>query len=383
MNTLPFEIQEHICLFLDAKSIDLYSKVVNKNFTYVLKRRYRIEGGVSDFDVLSYALSFENKACIICYYKGKSLKFQELSGTFMCQSCVSRSSYNYFGFTAKTQAKKDYYLKDGDFSNLSCISKKLIYGNYACYYANKDLRKISKLHLKKKPTKEKSVIASERQYKVNKIVKEVSLKPFMKAIFDNYVLTGQCFAECKDVFKIYKYISDTSKRNLQDEVFKKLVSTAYIKQYSNEKIDALLKRDVTYYANATHFQKDYYYAFILYGISFFDKTGLNMTHKDRRNLLKTVLNKCFSLPIRDDSVLCELYVEQGILDIDYVIDTVVEMDWLYNKTNYRQYMYEEDYFKRKLESTREKIKKMVFLEEDNPPTSMNRYACKKKILEFL
>lgn len=68
--------------------------------------------------------------------------------------------------------------------------------------------------------------------------------------------------------------------------------------------------------------------------------GDNKTKIGRKIILHNELKKK-GLQLRNDSLLCNNFIEYNIGNLSNIVNTMVEMDFLYNKTNYRSMIYNQ------------------------------------------
>lgn len=149
------------------------------------------------------------------------------------------------------------------------------------------------------------------------------------------------------VDKKYGQTKLDERRLKSDARREKMKETKQIKEKKQTEIEnerknmviQLLAENGYYYDDDNHFASD----FIYNDRKFEPEKILEMAKKihddksnkiERRELLNVELEK-YELSLRNDSVLCHEYVEFGNRDLMFVVNTMREMDFLMNKTEYQ------------------------------------------------
>lgn len=100
--------------------------------------------------------------------------------------------------------------------------------------------------------------------------------------------------------------------------------------------------------------------------------------KNNRVTLIAALQKR-GLSLRDDSVLCNQYISGNRDDLQHVVDTMFEMDWLYKNTRYGQ-IYRE--FVREIRYERRYSHEYETDEEESDPIEVSKMAKSEAVREF-
>jgi hypothetical protein len=387
METLPTELLYYIFTYLKCVDIVNLGNTTSQ-FRYICRYyierelwyRYKIRHVIPQKDKIMFLLCRETLVCMGCGVKKarrNRVQYRDLIETCLCEACMYNNPV--YGVVSKTSALKDYFLKKEDMESLDYVMKKCKY-TYGYFYSILDVKKIADvkhngfekfLEQKKKEEKEKLEKKQRemkgRKIKIKALIDTIKLdsssytpRP-LEAIIEKYIHTGKTLKYVKKAIDKHNYFYDL------------LVSNGY-KEFSL----------------SHHRIKSIYNDFIHF-VDFEDPQTENLLlntfsivfQKISREQMLCDALLCHQLYLRPDSVLCKRYIEDGDIDIRFVVDTMVEMDWFFNNTNYANRIKHEFYCKThymsdiEIEKFKENIKRLVFLKYKNKvrfyPLTLNRF----------
>ncbi len=290
--------------------------------------------------------------------------------------------------TFKTDAKKTYPVTDTELEKINYKTKRNYYGSITKIYRHVDIidflykkygtkdnyDKIMELEdIKKSDAKKKSnELKKKRLEKYNELMKkygfskdselykEIEIYQYVTSgtpgltNVENYIIEyieekdrerrleeklifEHISNQIKNNFKEYQYVFQHIKHNRHtlDEVIDFLRGvnerTIIMKEKFNEK-----NIDIDNYGELTNEDKAYIRQHVELNKHDVDYVVRRIANRDIRKTLLIERLESNGLKLRNDSELCRNYIMKGEDDIEYVVNTMIEMDFFFRCTNYKE-----------------------------------------------